>query len=320
MAAVRVGVLRGGPSSEYEVSLKTGASVLANLPADHLGHDILIDRQGQWHHRGLPARPRDLVNRLDVIFNALHGEYGEDGRVQNILDQAGIPYTGSGVFASAVGMKKPLAKEIFRRYDLKTPLGLVVESDGGSESARKIFNKISPPWIVKPADLGSSVGLTLAWNFPQLVAALALCRRYSPKALVEEFIKGREATVGVLEGFRNQDYYVLPVIEINRPGEKAVWDYTDKYSGETEEICPGRFSAEEKSALETMALTAHRALGLRDYSRSDFIISPRGIYILETNTLPGLTANSLMPKAVAAVGCAYPDFLGHLIGLALNRR
>lgn len=308
-------MLRGGPSSEYEVSLKSGASVLAHLPPEHEGHDILIDRQGRWHHGGLPVTPRALGRRLDVVFNALHGEYGEDGRVQNILEQTGMPYTGSGVFASALGMKKHLAKEVFARHGLRVPRGVLL----ATPDAERVFRTMAPPWVVKPADLGSSVGLALAKTFPELAVALTTAFAQSPNVLVEEYITGREATVGVLDNFRNREHYVLPVIEIKPPTGKQVWDYQDKYSGETEEICPGRFSEPEKQALSEMAIEAHRALGLRDYSRSDFIISPRGIYILEVNTLPGLTPESLFPKALDAVGCTYPEFLSHLIKQALDR-
>ena len=120
MATHRVGVIRGGPSSEYEVSLKTGGSVLQYLPEQYEGHDILIDRRGQWHLGGLPTTPARAARQVDVIFNAMHGEYGEDGKVQNLLDQLGVPYTGSGTFASAVGMNKALAKNVFKQNGLKT--------------------------------------------------------------------------------------------------------------------------------------------------------------------------------------------------------
>ncbi len=265
-----------------------------------------------------------MARQVDVFFNALHGEYGEDGRLQSLLDQLGTPYTGSGTFASAIAMNKVMAKEVFRRQGLKVPQGVLLKPTYGEIIdlelyASQIFKKIAPPWVVKPADRGSSVGLYFARTFPELVEALRQSFAVSQKVLVEEYIRGREATVGVVDHFRGQPRYVLPIIEIRRPSGKQVWDYTDKYSGGTEEICPGAFSVNEKAAMEQMAVQAHEALGLRHYSRSDFIISPRGIYILETNTLPGMTAESLLPKALLAVGCRYPDFLDHLIKLAYNK-
>jgi D-alanine-D-alanine ligase len=182
-----------------------------------------------------------------------------------------------------------------------------------------VFEKVPPPWVVKPADRGSSVGLALARTFRELAGALETAFSVSDNVLVEEFIRGREATCGVVDDFRDQETYALPPIEIRKPGME-IWSYKDKYSGETEEICPGNFSVEEKRSLETLARQAHRALGLRHYSRSDFILAPRGIYLLEVNTLPGMTAESLLPKALAAVGCNYPDFLDHVIKLALAKR
>ena len=320
MSTIRVGILRGGPSSEYDVSLKTGQSVLAHLPEHYQGHEILITKDGVWHWKGLPVTPDKIARQVDVFFNALHGEYGEDGRLQNVLDQLGTPYTGSGTFASAVGMNKELAKEAFRRQGLKVPQGLRLRRHEEGNHSRQVFEKIAPPWIVKPLASGSSVGLFFARTYPELVQSIKKALEISPNVLVEEYIRGREATCGVVDDFRGQRYYALPAIEIRKPGGKQVWNYTDKYSGETQEICPGNFTRGEKETLEGMAIKAHDALGLRHYSRSDFILSPRGIYILETNTLPGMTAESLLPKALSAVGCKYPDFLDHVIKLALEKK
>lgn len=320
MAKLRVAVLRGGPGHEYPVSLRTGASVLQHLPEHYERQDILIDRNGTWHYRGLPFNPLELGHHADVVFNALHGEYGEDGQVQQLLDQTALPYTGSGAFAAAVGMNKVLAKEVFQRVGLRVPAGKLLKKQSAEVAAREAFRTISPPWIVKPADRGSSIGLFWARDFNDLVQAIAACFHYSDRVLVEPYIKGREATVGVIERFRGAENYALPTIEIRWPGGKNVWTYDDKYNGATEEICPGAFTSEEKQELERVAIAAHRALGLRHYSRSDFILSPRGIYLLETNSLPGLTDESLLPKALKAVGCDYPDFLEHVVKLALGRR
>jgi D-alanine-D-alanine ligase len=317
MASVRVGVVRGGPSSEYEVSLKTGGAVLGALSERYQGHDILITRDGTWHYQGLPSSPD---RKVDVFFNALHGEYGEDGKLQSLLEHLGVPYTGSGTFASAVGMNKVMAKDIFRRAGLKVAHGVLVRRGEHDDAARWVFNKVRPPWVVKPADRGSSVGLFLVKTFAGLTKALADAFGVSKNVLVEEFIPGRESTVGVVNHFRGHDTYALPPIEIRRP-HGTVWGYDDKYSGQIEELCPApSFTTQEKLQLENLAVRAHEALGLRHYSRSDFILSPRGIYILETNTLPGMTPTSLLPKALSAVGCNYPDFLDHVLTLALERR
>lgn len=321
MSKIRVGVLRGGPSSEYEVSLKTGGSVLQSLPEHYQPHDIFIDRSGRWHWLGLPSQPQQVAKKVDVLFNALHGEYGEDGKLQSELDLLGVPYTGSKTFASAVGMNKVLSKQIFKQAGLKVPQGVLLKLGEHRNYAKTAHEKVAPPWIIKPADRGSSVGLFFANTFPELADAIEQAFAVSPNVLVEEYIPGREATCGVIDNFRGHERYALPAIEIRRPGNKKIWNYTDKYSGETQEICPGNFLEHERRTIEELAKKAHEALGLRHYSRSDFIINPRGqIYLLETNTLPGMTAESLLPKAVAAVGCPYPEFLDHLIQLALRSK
>ena len=319
MNKIRVGVLRGGPSSEYEISLKTGGNVLKSLPEKYSPIDIFIDKEGVWHIQGIPHKPHETFKKVDVVFNALHGEYGEDGKVQKILDTFSIPYTGSKTLPSAIGMNKALAKNIFKSYGIKTPYYKVEsKSDDVGEIASRLFNTFPMPAVVKPIASGSSVGVSIAYTFQGLQDALSKAFEYSDKALVEEYIKGREATCGVVDKFRGNDFYSLLPIEIIKPEKSDFFDYEAKYCGGSQEICPGNFSQSEKEAIQNLAIKAHKVLGLRHYSRSDFIISPRrGIYILEVNTLPGLTAESLLPKSLQAVGCSLPDFLDHLITLAL---
>lgn len=323
MAKIRVGVLRGGPSAEYEVSLKTGGSVLAHLPREkYQPHDILLTRDGVWHSNGLPTQPARLVHTVDVIFNALHGTYGEDGGVQRVLDSVKIPYTGSGAYASAIAMNKAVAKEHFASAGLKVPRHITVR-DGDAEDrvAQNVFRTMAPPWVVKPLDNGSSVGVKIAKTIQELASALREALTISSTALVEEYIRGKEATCGVVEGYRGQEVYALFPVEIIPPTDKPFFDYEAKYSGISRELCPGRFSEREKEILQNMAITAHKSLGLSHYSRSDFMLHPtRGIFILETNNLPGLTQESLLPKSLAAVGAPYEHFLDHIVTLALSRR
>ena len=322
MPKVRVGVLRGGPSSEYDVSLKTGSAVLSNLSDHYIPVDILITQDGLWHWQGVPIVPKDILHRVDVIFNALHGEYGEDGQVQNILDSLGIPYTGSGRFASAVAINKYLTKQALVKEGIKTPAYFLLQAtDDLEDAAKSVFNKLSPPWIIKPADRGSSVGLFLAKHFAELVDILKLARQSSDLILIEEFIFGREATCGVVEDFRGFNPYALPVIEIRTPKEKTFFDYEAKYSGITEEICPGCFNESTKKEIEFLSQKIHKTLGLKHYSRSDFIISKQGrVYFLEVNTLPGLTEESLLPKSLAAIGANHSQFIDHVLGLALVKK
>ncbi len=323
MSKQRIGVLRGGPSSEYEVSLKSGASVLKNLSDKYQPIDIFIDKEGTWHIEGIPHRPEQVFKKVEIIFNALHGEYGEDGKVQQILETHNVPFNGSGSLSSALAMNKVTAKKIYAREGIKTPYFKVVKispEDDLNEVALGIFQSFPFPVIIKPVGAGSSVGVSLVKSYEELLKTISEAALKFSELLIEEYIQGREATVGVIDNFRNQAIYSLPVIEIRPPQEKDFFDLEAKYSGKSEEICPGNFSLEEKKELEHLAARAHQALGLRHYSRSDFIVHPRrGIYILETNTLPGLTEESLFPKALQAVGSSLPEFLEHVITIAMTK-
>ena len=334
---IKVGVIRGGISDEYEVSLATGANILLHLRTDPMNamkykiYDILIDKEGVWHLNGLPISLEKLSRTVDVIVNALHGEFGEDGKVQQMLEQWNIPYTGSGILASAVGYNKVLAKEEFKKLGIKTPSHFVIppyqpDFDGERNSyaqrkAVEVFRKLSPPWIVKPLSGGSSLGIHVCKTLPELIKVFENPEILNVSTIAEELITGREATVGVIEDFRGQDLYALPAIEIRPPKEKTFFDYDSKYSGKAEEICPGNFSNNEREELHRLAKLIHSGLNLSHSSRSDFIITPnRGIYVLEVNTLPGMTDESLVPKSLAAVGVNMPEFIDHLIGLALAKK
>ena len=175
------------------------------------------------------------------------------------------------------------------------------------------------PFVVKPIGWGSSVGVSIVGGYAAVLAALkALFADGAPSVLVEEYIRGKEATIGVVEGLRGEALYALPSVEIIAPKDDF-FSYKAKYGGETREICPGNFSRVITEELQRAARVIHRALELRHYSRSDFIVAPKGIYYLETNTLPGLTKESLMPKSLETIGVPLPDFLSHLVNLALSR-
>lgn len=323
MHKMRVAVLRGGPSDEFEVSLKSGATVLEHIPKDlYYPQDIVISKDGIWYKNGISITPHNVISHTDVIFNALHGSYGEDGRIQHILEIHGIPFTGSGSFASALGMNKVMAKESFKKEGIKTPYYRIVSSssDLSHKSVLELFKSFSLPLIVKPVSSGSSVGITLVKDFHSFTPALECALAFGSDALIEEYISGTEATVGIIENYRDHDLYALPAIEI-RPKGRGFFDYEAKYEGASEEIVPGNFSFEQKKELEDLARKVYRALGLRHYSRTDFIISPRrGTFVLETNTLPGLTSESLLPKALHSVGSSLSHFIDHCIQLAVKKR
>ncbi|MDP3661271.1 MAG: D-alanine--D-alanine ligase [bacterium] len=320
---IRVAVLRGGPSSEYEVSLKTGAGVLAHIPRERfLPFDVFIDRAGVWHENGLARRPEVILRNTDVAFNALHGEWGEDGGVQEILDAFGARYTGSGRFASRLAMQKAFAKSALEKQGVRTPVWRVLHiGDAAGDSAVALHRSFPQPSVIKPAGLGSSVGVSIVRTIPEIADALARAFAVSGIVLVEEYIDGKEATVGMIDGFRGQELYALLPIEIVPAKGSSFFDYDAKYGGQSQEICPGRFTKEESTELQNVAAHVHRTLGLRHYSRSDFIIHPRrGIYFLEVNTLPGLTPESLLPKSLTAVGSSLSEFLAHVLDLAVAGR
>lgn len=328
MRKIRVGVVRGGPSTEYEVSLKSGSAVLSTLREKfedtYQPIDIFIDRDGYFHLDGVATELNDIVHRIDVIFNALHGAYGEDGKIQTFFEAHSIPFTGSGSLASAVGMNKTLTKNVFATHSIKTPMGREISQEEIKSDAdkivRQLFESFHIPAIVKPTNGGSSVGTSIVRNYVDFKAAIEKAASQGDSVLIEEFIPGIETTCGVIEDFRSHILYALPPIEI-RP-KTQFFDYEAKYAGQSEEIVPAMYSHELKMQIEELAKKIHESLGLRHYSRSDFIIHPkRGIYALEVNTLPGLTDESLIPKALRAVGSSLHEFVDHTIKLALlNRR
>ncbi|MEK7635366.1 MAG: hypothetical protein AAB446_02985 [Patescibacteria group bacterium] len=290
---IRVGVLRGGPSPEYDVSLKTGGAVLANLPEEYEPLDIFISKDGEWHARGLQKNPYDILKTIDVAINAMHGAYGEDGTVQKILEHFHVPYTGSNSIASALSMNKKMTKEIFNRQGLKTPHHIVINRDE-KNLVGKINESLPFPIIIKPLNSGSSLGFSFVGKILDIKEALEKSFEHSAELLVEEYIEGKEVACGVIEDFRGQKYYTpLPI---------------------------GNFSNEEKIQIQETAILAHQILGLRHYSGSDFILHPkRGLFILETNTLPKLSHSFPFMKSLEATGGNIREFLTHLISKTLTK-
>ncbi|MBU6427313.1 D-alanine--D-alanine ligase [Patescibacteria group bacterium] len=324
---IRIGVMRGGPSEEYGVSLKTGSNVLAVLRNNYADkyepHDVLIDRSGNWYFDGVAISAGRACERIDCIFNAMHGSFGEDGKVQHILEMHGVPFTGSGSFSSAAAMNKITAKKIMADSGVKTPRHIEIKSEeitaDPERSASSLFRTLLLPAIVKPVSSGSSVGVSIVRAYGDLPRSLAVAAAPGGGVMIEEYIPGVEATCGVMEHFRGEALYALPAIEI-RP-ETSFFDYEAKYAGRSREIVPSTFTDQIKNTIHELAKEIHRALGLRHYSRSDFIIHPKkGIYALEVNTLPGLTEESLFPKALEAVGSGTGELVDHIIGLALRTR
>ena len=296
---IKVAVLRGGPSNDYDASLKTGEHVLSTLremPEVYEPVDIFISKEGEWHREGLVEEPHRALEYADVVWNALHGSYGEDGQVQRILEGLQIPFTGSSAVASALSMNKEMAKHLYREHSLPTPAyELVTEENANEDQLIAISRNHLYPLIVKPANASGSLGVSLVHTFLELKRAIKETFTYSPRVLVEEFVRGDEVSCAVVEEARGERIYAL--LPVSR------------------EL---KLSVEENKSVEEMAKRAHEALGLRHYSDSDFIITPkRKIYILETNSLPVLHKGSPMHQSFSETGWRHSDFVDHILKLAV---
>jgi len=292
----RLVVLKGGPSAEREVSLRSGAAAAEALrEAGYEVREVVVDDAGFI-----------VPDGTDLAFLALHGTFGEDGQVQEILNARGVPYTGASVEVSRIAFDKEKTKEKLRRHGVPTPEGQLV---------RRLEEITLPlPVFIKPNAQGSSVGTHPATTRAELASALADALKFDTAVLVERFIRGRELTVGVLGD------QVLPIVEIH-PLD-GFYDYTNKYTkGRTEYFCPARLLEETSSLIQGYALKAHRAIGDPVYCRIDFLLeedlSPS---CLEINTIPGMTATSLLPKAAAAVGITFPQLCRRIVELSWAAR
>ncbi len=252
--------------------------------------------------------------RIDVAFIALHGPYGEDGTLQGMLDLLGIPYVGSGVLASALAMDKTVAQKVLAAEGIPVPQAVVIEKDVVGDDAAHRAQALLPAFV-KPARQGSSLGMSLVRRPEELPSALERAFDYDPRVLVEERLVGREITVAVIG---NRRLTALPIVEILPKAE--FFDYRSKYDPEfSNEICPADLPAGEAQAIQALAQRAHRALECRGLSRVDMILTTdRGAMVLEVNTLPGMTVNSLVPKAACAAGIPFGELLDRLVRLALG--
>jgi D-alanine-D-alanine ligase len=330
MNAPRVAVLMGGLSDEHDVSIASGKKALSSLEGK-TAFGVVIQKDGVWivdgERMGSIGKAIDRMReKCDVAFLALHGPFGEDGTIQGLLEVAGIPYTGSGVMASALAMDKPRTKMVYRHRGLNTPDFFFIEKSQWNAELRKVLeaapSNVGFPCVVKPARQGSSVGISFPKNEHELDAAVTELFKTTTDVIVERFVKGRELTCGVLAVDRESRVFALPPTEII-PGDKfSFFDYTAKYTpGASEEITPARITPEQTKEVQRMALAAHEMLGCRDFSRSDFMLGlDDRIYILETNTIPGLTPTSLLPQGAAAIGIEYATLIGILIDNAWGRR
>lgn len=306
MAATRVGVLLGGRSGEREISLVTGGKVAEAL-RDRGFTVVTYDIDSS-------ALCSLLADPPDCAFVALHGRWGEDGCIQGLLEVGGIPYVGSGVLASALAMSKVHSKRLFQDAAIPSPEWFVCR-DG--ECADDILGRMQPPFVTKPAEEGSALGVSIVRTREEVGAALEHASGFAGEVIVERFIEGIELTVAVLG---NDPPEALPVIEIVPAGDW--YDFEAKYTpGMSEHVIPARVPAQQLEEAARLGVAAHGALGCRDLSRVDMIADASGrLWVLEVNTIPGLTPTSLFPDAARAAGIAFDELCDRLVRMALERR
>ena len=296
---MRVAVLMGGKSSEREISLLSGRAVCQALIK-----------------KGLEVMPLDVADSnleetivkkdIDIAFIALHGKYGEDGTIQSLLEKLNIPYTGSGVKASRIAFDKVRAKEIFLKKGIRTPDFYVLEEGDEISSGH-----IDVPLVVKPAREGSAIGVSIVREKKELREAIFRAKKYDSKVLIERYIEGKEITVGILDGG------ALPVVEIH--SKRDFFDFEAKYSAELHEfIIPAPLEKEIYYKFQEISFQSHSALGCSGFSRVDLILSGGKPYVLEVNTIPGLTEGSLFPAAARAAGIVFPELCQKIVNIALR--
>jgi len=292
----RIGVIMGGTSAERDVSLRTGAAIAKAL--DEQGYTVVtIDAD-----KTLPARL--VEEKVDVAFVAVHGRFGEDGTIQGLLEMMQIPYTGSGVLASALAIDKAVAKRMVSQDGVVTPQASLVDEScdvGAFVAGCERF-----PQVVKPVREGSTLGIAIARDASELRQAIDQARRYDRRVLVEDFIEGREVTVSVMNG------QALSIIEV--VPESGFYDYTAKYTaGKTRYLVPAPLPEEQYHAIQQAAVTSCASLGCRGAARVDFMVTDDDFYFLEVNTIPGMTETSLLPKAAADCGMDFAKLVEEIL-------
>lgn len=306
---MKIAVLYGGVSGEREVSLSSGKGIIGALK--HNKHEVIaIDFD--------PEKMDEIINLdVDLVFIGLHGKFGEDGRIQGLLDMLNIPYVGSDVLASALAMDKAQAKQVFHTHNIpvaKSAVYRITKETNAMELAETINQSFKPPFVIKPNREGSTLGLTIVSDEKQVKEAITNAATSDDMILVEEFIKGKELTVPIIGPIGQEK--ALPVIEIIPKND--FYDYESKYSpGGSEHIVPAGLDKEITKVIQDYAVLAHQILGCKTYSRVDFILTEENVpVILEVNTLPGMTPTSLFPDAAKAIGISYEEMIEQFVQLS----
>lgn len=312
--------MRGGTTDEYDLSLKTGHAVLQALPEDkyHV-RDIFIDRSGEWHVRGIPTEPVRALQQTDVVINALHGGIGEDGTVGRILEQVGVPYTGTRADTVTRLRSRFVVNELLHEAGFKTPRAVLfaVSNDmSESERAQYVFDHFGPPYIVKPPYARAGVGVRYVPTIVELAAAVTDLLDEYESALVEEFLSGDEVCTSVVEDFREQPLYVFPLTHIDVPEGHVHATFDHHRDGLITHRSPSTFSHEEKKTMERIAREVHDLLGLDHFSRISFLHTRGEPHVIEVDPYPTLYEGAALPTMLSAVGSSVQEFLEHAIHLA----
>lgn len=319
MAKQKIVVVMGGPSKEHEVSLNSGENMLRALdPMKYEATRVVISKSGEWLF-GQETQPLALAAALkrlqtmpvDVVLLALHGTFGEDGTLQALLENRHIRYTGSSALASLLAMDKSASNALFESAGLLVPDSRVYEAGEIVQIPNRVQAALTLPVVVKPLRQGSSVGVSIVKKTSQITKAIKEAFTYDQLIMVQQYIQGREVSCGVLEN--NGRPYALPPTELI-PVASDFFDYHAKYSvGGADEITPPEMPAETTAKIQDIAVKAHIALGCRAYSRTDMIVNDDGIHVIEINTLPGMTATSIVPQQAKAAGMAFEELIEYLV-------
>lgn len=318
MQKLKIAILRGGPSFESKLSLKSGKELFDLLSEEHHVHDILVDKKGDWYENGTQVPIKELTRKYDLIFNLVKGEYGEDGRLSNILEQSGVKYTGSRTASSMFAFDKTKAKAMFKQHGIKTPLHKVfIGPEGIDEKSKEVFNTMTFPLIVKPVKSGSSLGVFRVNSYDELKDAMHRVLKRDGSVIVEEFIKGKDASVFVAEEFRNKKAYsFIPSVYKNQDHE--ILDFDSRLEDRLE-FSENTLSRSETEEITKIAEDIFELLELRHYGVVDFRVHPRrGVYALEANSVPNFHKNSVFENSINSVGVSKKEMIDHIIKRALG--
>lgn len=311
----KVGILRGGVSSEYDFSLETGAEVArAVQDAGFEAIDMLLDKDGLLHIKGIPADLAKVHSSVDTVWNALHGEFGEDGKVQELFENFGIPYTGAGRLASGVGFNKEAAKEHVAQLGIKTPTHILIVPEGDesvSEITRRIYTKIAPPWVVKPLAGGASINAYFAFTTLELAQIVEDSVAHGVPFIAEQYIFGKEVAVGVMDEFRNTAPYALPPVEIASPSRGILT--AEMRTAPVQDA--GTLSLAEKERITELAKKIHEHIGAKHYSQVEFIVDKHGEpWFIEIDTHPHLHEKAPFREGLKKVGATLADMVASILG------